>query len=154
MRVYVLVLGVGLLVEGGGLLLLDRLGIPADSGTSDAGRNVLYFAWGIALVGISITARGHAATRVIWAALVFGSFYVAMAVLGLTIERPFGLLLGPGENIFHFMIGSLALVLGAWALKTTTDRAVLPARLSAPQRRRRPSVERKRTSRRGRSRRR
>jgi hypothetical protein len=154
-RVYVLILGAGLLLEGGALLILDQLGLSVGIGTSDLRHNLLHVVWGVALLGVWISARGRKATRVIWASLVFGAFYVALGVLGLTIDRPFGLLLGPGENIFHFTVGPLALVLGAWALKATNDRATaLPVRLAAPVRRRRPAPERKRPPRRGRSRRR
>ncbi len=154
-RVYVLILGAGLVLEGGGLLLADWLGLSAGFGTSDRRHNLLHVVWGIALLGIWISARGRDATRVIWASLVFGAFYVALGILGLTIDRPFGLVLGPGENVFHFTVGPLALLLGAWALKATNDRAAsLPVPLAAPGRRRRPAPERKRAPRRGRSRRR
>ncbi len=154
-RWYVLIAGAGLLLEGGGLLLIDRLGLAASFGTSDARHNVLHVVWGIALLGVWSWARRRGAMPVIWAALVFGAFYVALGILGLTIDRPFGLLLGPGENIFHFTVGPLALVLAAWALKAVNDRSVvsLPVPIAAPVRRRRPSVERKRTPRRGRTRR-
>ena len=154
-RVYVLVLGAGLLLEGGGLLIADWLGLSATFGTSDSSHNLLHVGWGIALLGIWITSQRRHVSRVIWAALVFGAFYIALGILGLTLDRPFGLLLGPGENVFHFTVGPLALALGAWALKSTTDRPVArPVPLAAPGRRRRPAPERKRAPRRGRSRRR
>ena len=154
-RAYVLVVGLGLLLEGGGLLLADSLGLSVGIPTSDVRQNLLHVVSGIALLGIWITSRRRHATRVIWAALVFGAFYVALGILGLTIDRPFGLALGPGENVFHFTVGPLALLLGAWALKATNDRAAsLPVPLAAPGRRRRPAPERKRAPRRGRSRRR
>jgi len=154
-RAYVLVLGLGLLLEGDGLLLADRLGLSVGIPTSDVRHNLLHVAWGVALLGIWITSRRQHATRIIWAALVFGAFYVALGILGLTIDRPFGLVLGPGDNVFHFTVGPLALVLGAWALKATNDRAAArPVLVAAPNRRRRPAPERKRAPRRGRSRRR
>jgi hypothetical protein len=154
-RVYVLILGAGLLLDGGARLLVDRLGLSAGLGTSDTRLNVLHLVSGIALLGLWIMWRRRPASRVIWAALVFGAFYVALGVLGLTIDRPFGLVLGPGETIFHFTVGPLALGLGAWALTATTDRtASRPVPLAAPVRRRRPAPERKRAPRRGRSRRR
>jgi hypothetical protein len=154
-RAYVLVLGAGLLLEGGGLLVADRLGLSTGFGPSDTRRDLLHVVWGVALLGIWISVRGRDATRVIWAALVFGAFYVALGILGLTIDRPFGLLLGPGDNIFHFTVGPLALLLGALALKATADQAPSrPVPLAAPIRRRRPAPDRKRAPRRGRSRRR
>jgi hypothetical protein len=154
-QLYVLILGAGLLLEGGGLLVLDWLGVSAGFGTSDMRHNVLHVVWGIALLAVWLTSRGRETSRVIWAALVFGAFYVALGVLGLTIDRPFGLVLGPGENVFHFTVGPVALALGAWALSATNDRAVSrPVPFAAPVRRRRPAPERYRVSRRGRSRRR
>src|SRR5438105_14027808 len=128
-RVYVLLLGLGLLLEGGVLLILDQLGLSVGIVTTDTRHNLLHVVWGIALLAVWISARGRDAARVIWAALVFGAFYIALGVLGLTIDRPFGLLLGPGENGFHFTVGPLALLLGAWALKTTGVRSAQPAPL-------------------------
>jgi hypothetical protein len=154
-RVYVLLLGAGLLLEGGGLLIADWLGLSASFGTSDTRHNVLHVVWGVALLAIWITSQRNHVGRVIWAALVFGAFYIALGILGLTLDRPFGLLLGPGENVFHFTVGPLALALGAWALRSTSDRAAaLKVPSAAPGRRRRPAPERKRAARRGRSRRR
>ena len=85
---------------------------------SDTRHNLLHIVWGAALLGVVVMARGS--DRVAWAALIFGLFYVGLAVLGVTLDRPFGLLLGPGENIFHFTVGPLALVLGAWALRSSS----------------------------------
>ncbi len=154
-RLYVLVLGAGLLLEGGALLLADSLGLAVPGFmSSDTRRNLLHVVWGMALLGVWITSQRRHVSRVIWAGLVSGAFSVALGILGLTIDRPFGLVLGPGDNVFHFTVGPLALALGAWALRSTIDRpTVLPVPLAAPIRRRRPAPERKRTSRRGRSRR-
>ncbi len=139
-RVYVLLLGAGLLLEGGGLLIADWLGLSGSFGTSDTRHNVLHVVWGVVLLAIWITSQ---------------RFYIALGILGLTLGRPFGLLLGPGENVFHFTVGPLALALGAWALRSTSDRAAaLKVPLAAPGRRRRPAPERKRAARRGRSQRR
>jgi hypothetical protein len=153
---YVLVLGAGLLLEGGALVLADslRLAVPGFA-SSDTRHNLLHVVWGSALLAIWVTSQRRHVNRIIWSALVFGAFYVALGILGLTLDRPFGLLLGPGENVFHFTVGPLALALGAWALSATNDRAAaLPVPIAAPGRRRRPAPERKRAPRRGRSRRR
>jgi hypothetical protein len=158
-RLYVLVLGAGLLVEGAGLLLLDTLNLNVGVATSDWRHNVLHIVWGIALLAVSGVSRGPYALRAAWAALIFGTFYVALGVVGLTVDRPFGLVLGPGENAFHFTVGPLALLLGAWAVRSsssvpTSAPMVLPTRPAAPARRRRPPPVRKRVSRRGTARRR
>lgn len=154
-RIVVLVLGAGLLLEGGALLLLNVLGISVGLDTSTRRLNLLHVLSGIALLAVIPLSRGCNAIRLIWAALIAGAFFVALAVIGLTVDQPFGLVLGPGENISHLLLGALALLFGAWALKAHNDRpALLPVRLSAPQHSRRPPVARKRPARRGKSRRR
>jgi len=115
-RLYVLILGAGLLLEGGGLLLVSTLALPLPVGTNDTRHNLLHVVWGIGLLAFLSTPQGRGATRVAWAALIFGAFYVALGVLGVLVDQPFGLLLGPGENVFHFVVGPLALVLGILAL--------------------------------------
>jgi predicted secreted protein len=122
-RLYILALGAGLLVEGGGLLLVQVLAIPLPVGTNDTRHNLLHVVWGIALIAIAVTSRGRTASRATWAAVVFGVFYVALGVLGLVVDRPFGLLLGPGENAFHFIVGPLALLLGLLALSRSAQRS-------------------------------
>ncbi|HLZ30328.1 MAG TPA: hypothetical protein VKV73_23650 [Chloroflexota bacterium] len=116
-RVYVLALGGGLLLEGGALLLVNAMALPLPVGTNDTRHNLLHVVWGIGLLAIAATRPGPGSTRVAWASLVFGVFYIALGVLGVLIDRPFGLLLGPGENIFHFVVGPIALLLGARALR-------------------------------------
>jgi hypothetical protein len=107
--------GAGLLLEGGALLLLDRPGLDLPLATGDARHNALHVVWGIAIVIALATHRG--AARASTVALVFGVFYTALAVLGVTLDRPFGLQLGPGENVFHWIVGPLALCLGAWSMR-------------------------------------
>jgi hypothetical protein len=116
-RLYVLVLGAGLLIEGGGLLLVNTLALPLPVGTNDTRHNLLHVVWGVGLLVIAATPQGRGSTRVAWAALVFGVFYVALGVLGVLVDQPFGLLLGPGENVFHFVVGPLALILGLRAVR-------------------------------------
>ena len=115
-RTYVLALGAGLLLEGASLLLVNAMALPLAVGTNDTRHNLLHVAWGIGLLAVAATPHGPRSTRVAWAALVFGVFYMALGVLGVVLDRPFGLLLGPGENVFHFVVGPIALVLGARSL--------------------------------------
>jgi len=122
-RLYVLALGAGLLVEGGGLLLVQAMALPLPVGTNDTRHNLLHVVWGIALLGIVLVPRGRSSHRVAWAAVVFGVFYIALGVLGVVVDRPFGLLLGPGENAFHFTVGPLALLFGVWALSRPAYRS-------------------------------
>ena len=131
-RWYVVVLGAGLLLEGAALLVLDRLGASLALTTNDVRHNVLHVVSGIALLAVSVLARGGLEIRAVWAAVIFGTFYVALGVLGLTIDHPFGLQLGPGENAFHFTVGPVALLLGAWALRAMSLRPV-PSRSAVRQ---------------------
>jgi len=126
-HLYVLTLGSGLLLEGAGLLLVNALALPLAVGTNDIRHNLLHIVWGIGLLAIAATPQGSGSTRVAWAAVVFGIFYIALGVLGVLLDRPFGLLLGPGENVFHFIVGPVALVLG-WRALTGVDRAAHRAR--------------------------
>jgi hypothetical protein len=112
---YSLALGVGLLLDGALLLVLNAAGVQVSVVS------------GIALLAVSIGSE----VRAMWAALIFGAFYVALGVLGLTISQPFGLQLGPGENAFHLTVGPLALLLGAWALRSSSL-APLPLRSAGP----------------------
>ncbi|HLF28727.1 MAG TPA: hypothetical protein VJG32_20550 [Anaerolineae bacterium] len=47
-----------------------------------------------------------------------------LAFLGVLIHYPFGLRLGPGENRFHFVVGPLALILGAWGFRAKSTPVV------------------------------
>jgi hypothetical protein len=114
-RSFVLALGVGLLLDGVILLVL---------GTSDINQSLLNLVTGLILLAVGI--RGD--VLAMWAAVVFGAFSVALGVIGLTISQPFGMQLGLGENVFHFVVGVLALLLGAWALRTSSLRPTVPLR--------------------------
>jgi hypothetical protein len=125
-RLYVLVLGAGLLLDGGLFLLLNGLG-------RDSGDNLLHVVTGAALLVVSFLSRETHALRVVWAALIFGAFYVALGVVGLTVEQPFGLLQpGAGGNAFHLAVGLLAIVLGAWSLRTGSPPVALSRTAALP----------------------
>jgi hypothetical protein len=130
-RLYVWLLGAGLLLDGGLLLVLNALGdtrLPIN--TTDTEHNLLHVAWGIALLVVSVVARHGHELRAVWACVIFGVFYVALGIAGLTFSDPFGLQLGPGENAFHLTVGPLALGLGAWALRSVASKPV-PLRTAA-----------------------
>ena len=110
-------------MEGAGLLVVQLLALPLPIGTNDTRHNLLHVVWGIPLIVVGVTSHGRAVNRAAWAAVVFGGFYIVLGVLGLMVDRPFGLLLGPGENAFHFTVGPLALVLGSWALARSAQRS-------------------------------
>ncbi len=115
-RLYGLVVGAGLLLEGGVLLLLDALRLVLPSlpfATGDSRHNALHMVWGLAILALLVTSR--APRRAVLVVGVFGIFYTALAIIGVLVDRPFGLLIGPGESVFHFTVGPLALALSAWA---------------------------------------
>jgi hypothetical protein len=124
LRVYIWVLGAGLLLDGAVLLLFDRLGVQVPVNATDWRHNLLHVVWGIALLIVSALAKDGREIRVAWAAVVFGVFYIVLGVLGLTIDQPFGLQLGPGENAFHLLVGPVALMLGLWALRPLSQAAI------------------------------
>jgi hypothetical protein len=110
-RLYGLIVGAGLLLEGGGLLVLDVLGVLP----GDTRHNALHAIWGAVMLGLLLT--DSSPRRAAWVALIFGIFYTALAFAGVLVDRPGGLLLGPGENVFHFIVGPLGLAFGVLALR-------------------------------------
>jgi hypothetical protein len=106
-----LIVGAGLLLEGAGLLVLDVLGLLP----GDTRHNALHAIWGAIMLGLLLTSRSP--RRAALVALIFGIFYTGLALAGVVLDRPAGLLLGPGENVFHFIVGPLGLALGVLALR-------------------------------------
>ena len=118
-RAYLWVLGAGLLIEGGAMLALgwlpnDLLGTAISLPGPDPLHNGIHVLWGAVI--LCLLALGVEGTGASLIALCFGVFYVALGFLGILVHHPFGLLLGAGENVFHFIVGPLALVLGAASL--------------------------------------
>jgi len=109
-RIYGLVLGAGLLVEGSALLALDVVSTP----TGDTRHNALHVVWGGVILAALMPKNEPYRTALVM--LVFGIFYTLLAVAGVLLDNPLGLRLGPGENAFHFIVGPVALVMGVWAL--------------------------------------
>jgi hypothetical protein len=148
-QIYVWVVGALLVLDGALQLLATGLGVLASIGAADWGRGLLHLATGVALLVVSWISRDGYPIRVAWAGVIFGAFYVALGVLGLTVDQPFGLQLGMGENVFHIVVGAVALILGGWALRTLSLAAVQsrsgahPAELRNGQVTRRPARRRR-----------
>ncbi|HEY7035613.1 MAG TPA: hypothetical protein VH482_30005 [Thermomicrobiales bacterium] len=124
LRRYLWVVGAGLLVQG--TLTLVAIAIWGDAGAHrthgilnhDARHGLLHVLWGLALlVTVNLKSR---APLLVGDAIVIGVFYLALGVLGIVTHDPFGLLLGPGENGFHLIVGGSALVVGLLALRAGT----------------------------------
>src|SRR5579884_1976060 len=119
LRPYLWALGGGLLAQG---VLTDALLTFTDKAAQvthgvlnhDARHGALHIAWGLAL--LLLLRAGVGARGLAWSAVVFGVFYVTLGMLGVVMHDPFGLLLGPGENGFHFIVGTSALLVGGLAL--------------------------------------
>jgi hypothetical protein len=71
----------------------------------------IHIVWGIVGVGVLVVRPSRSAT--IWLALIFGVFYTALGILGVTIHHPLGLELGGFENGFHLTAGPTTLLFGA-----------------------------------------
>ena len=132
LRSYAWVLGGGLLVQGVltevFLAVTDRAARWTHGVLSyDARHGAVHIVWGMALVLLLLARVG---TRgLARGVVVFGLFYLALGVLGVVIHNPFGLMLGPGENGFHFIVGTSALLIGGMALCRP---APLPRSAAAP----------------------
>jgi hypothetical protein len=114
LRGYLGVLGAALLLQGSTSLLLHEaltVGLSWSHGflTTDDRHAALHVAWGLGmLAALAVRSADRSLIRL---GLVFGAFYLALAILGIVVDHPFGLRLGVGENVFHAIIGPLALVL-------------------------------------------
>jgi hypothetical protein len=130
-RLYGLGLGTALLLEGGLLLALDALhamfpqAAALPFATGDVRHNSLHVVWGVVILGLLATSRS--ARRASTVALVFGVFYTLLGIVGVLVDRPFGLLLGPGENVFHLTVGPLALLLGVWSANYASSASAPPS---------------------------
>jgi peptidoglycan/LPS O-acetylase OafA/YrhL len=128
-RCYGLLIGAGLLLEGGALLLLEVLRVAP----GNTRHNALHVVWGLAIGALLAISRGQR-----WTLLVvggFGVFYTGLAVVGVLVDQPLGLRLGPGENAFHFTVGPLALLLtlrAAVQLSSSSNRSADSVSSAAP----------------------
>jgi hypothetical protein len=109
-RTYLLLLGAGLLVEGAALLFAAALNLALPYAL-DNRHNALHVVWGLLILAVLATSGDS--SRLVSLALVFGVFYVGLAFAGMVLINPFGLLLGPGENLFHLTIGTGSLIAAA-----------------------------------------
>ena len=121
-RAYVAVLGVGLVVDSLLFVLLSGL-------SGDLIQNGLHLVWGGALLAVTLILR-ESQSAAVWAALISGAFSVALGVLGLSVEQPLGMQIGPSEQVLYFGAGAVSLVFGAWALRSLSA-APVPSRSAA-----------------------
>jgi hypothetical protein len=109
-RTYLVFLGAGLVIEGAALLFAAVLNLAVPY-PLDNHHNALHVVWGLLILGGLATSRDSSWLASL--ALLFGVFYVGLAFAGMVLLDPFGLLLGPGENLFHLTVGTGSLVAAA-----------------------------------------
>ena len=117
LRLVICVLGVGLLLQGLGTVIALAFSDEAAHRTHgllnhDARHGWLHIVWGTALILVLVL--GGRGRWLSWAALSFGIFYLMLCALGIAFDNPFGLVLGPGENGFHLIVGTASLT--AWCV--------------------------------------
>jgi hypothetical protein len=114
-RLFLLLAGVALTAQGAVSLALAAAGavLPdlAQAFVADPRHAAVHVVWGLAML-LTLGARASGARALISLTLLFGVFYTALGVLGVILYHPFGLHLGPGENVFHLVVGPTALVVG------------------------------------------
>jgi hypothetical protein len=133
LRRYLAAMGGLLLAQGTASLALRAGGVelaPLAQAfvNADPLHAVVHVAWGLALLLAALFAPSPRPLAGL--ALVFGVFYSGLALLGTAVHHPLGLLLGLGENVFHFVVGPITLLLGARAWRASASDA--PAQPSAP----------------------
>jgi hypothetical protein len=118
LRWYLLVLGAVLIAQGAGSLARSAIAYNGPwlvNGllNADPRHAAIHMVWGAVMLGtIALAGNAHRLTGL---ALVFGVFYVGLAVLGVVVYHPFGLQLNLFENAFHWTVGPLTLGLGVAA---------------------------------------
>jgi hypothetical protein len=80
--------------------------------TSDPLHATIHIVWGLVIFLLLKQRIRQGLLGVI--GLVFGVFYLLLGVMGIVIFHPLGMQLGWGENLFHLLAGSIALLLGMW----------------------------------------
>lgn len=109
------------LLQGAGLLTAyAMLGFDTDPDSFPPGLRLDPLHAGVHLVwGIAATYVGFVRPR--WATpfiLAFAVFYLGLAIVGTFTSQHFGLRLGAGENMFHWLAGPAALAVGLYGLMT------------------------------------
>jgi hypothetical protein len=126
LRGYLYFVMVGLFLQGVGSLLF-RLHPAMAAGSPllvrgafgiDFWHSWIHILWGAA--GAVLLTRLRSMRAAVFLALVFGVFYTAFGVLGVSVHHPLGLELDAFENTFHLTAGPLTLILGVLGLRSLT----------------------------------
>jgi hypothetical protein len=120
LRAFLASLGAALLAQGLASWALDASGeagdrMPYRFANADPRHALIHVVWGGAI--LILLARGLDHRGCARLALTFGVFYTALAALGLAVHHPLGLRLDRGENVFHLLVGPVALAVGLVAVR-------------------------------------
>lgn len=119
-RLYLLGVGLLLFVQGAIGLTVRAAGRDPHATTrllSDPLHSTVHVVWGVALLAVFVRPQAGLDRLTV---LVFGLFYVAFLVLGLAVHHPAGMEIDGKENVFHAIIGPLALLV--WAMGARVER--------------------------------
>lgn len=124
LRRYLWVLMGGLLFQGLGSLIFRLVpALPANSPLLvrgifgiDLWHALIHIIWG--LTGVIVLSVSRTNRPLVGLALIFGVFYTALAIWGVTVHHPLGLELDLPENAFHWVAGPLSLLLGWLSLSS------------------------------------
>ncbi|MFN8471685.1 MAG: hypothetical protein U0822_05785 [Anaerolineae bacterium] len=119
-RLFLGIAGALLLLQGSASLVRVALAIPVpelvlDFTNADPLHATIHIIWGIVMLLALVLPVSERARALL--VLVFGVFYTVLAFLGTLVYHPFGLQLGLGENVFHFVVGPLALIVAYIGLR-------------------------------------
>ena len=117
---YLWLVGLTLLVHGGAVLLMTVIQLPLPAIVARAVRpnplyGLIHLSWGIA-IGLVLRHgdRPRSKSRkLVRLGLIVGVFYLAFGIMGLFIYHPAGMQLDRAENLFHLLVGAIALLLAA-----------------------------------------
>ncbi|MFN8482528.1 MAG: hypothetical protein U0768_05740 [Anaerolineae bacterium] len=119
-RLFLGIAGAVLLIQGSASLLRAALAVPVpelvlDFTNADPLHAAVHITWGVVMLLALVLPVGERARTLL--VLAFGVFYTTLAFLGTLVYHPFGLQLGLGENVFHFVVGPLALIVAYFGLR-------------------------------------
>lgn len=81
--------------------------------------SLIHIAWGVCGLAVLFTNRSGGA--LILLGLIFGLFYTALGIWGVSVYHPLGLELDLPENAFHLIVGPLSLLLVGWVRTKTSS---------------------------------
>lgn len=120
LRLYLWLIGSGLFVQGmvSVVVTTANLHLPTlihKLIITDPLHSFIHICWGLGIW--FLLARRISKPRLVLLALSYGAFMFMMVLIGTFIHHPFGMQLGRGENVFHFLSSSVALILSIRVMK-------------------------------------